>query len=342
MTFVHLHRLTLAVLLGGQLVSCAGGNFAGGGKAADSKGSNDDDKDTGGADQPAEVAGAFLTCTYIQDPAFGCTLFNDGKALPKHDYKFDMKLYNEAGDEVTMSSTTAPDASDFHVMGNLPEAYHDSGKLKVSAKPIVGDPLALEVSLPTKDIKEQPLGTHLSEDEPVALGSFGAAADTSKLALTSFKMLRSWTPAKADSLMGAMAVESHIAVPGNFCKGGQINSQLDEGAQVLSAGVSSLFKFGKTGGGIGDVNANILDIRNAPIVIGGNTDLCFKRFSDELVGGNTQLAHAGAGCIFVWARIPKQGEYLLIGQETQDGKKIGVDDLRAFAQAMNDRTGACQ
>ncbi len=342
MTFFQRYQVVSAFLLAFSLVGCSGaGSFAGGSKSSDGKG-DDEDKEDDQASEPTEVAGAFLSCTYIQDPAFGCTVFKGlNDPLPKSGYKFDTKLFNDAGIEVALKSSPAPDASEFHVIGNLPAAYHDNGKLRVTAKGITGDALGMEVELPTKDIQEQPLGNHLSDEDPVSFQST-TNVDPAKLAalsLKNFKVMKSWTPAKSNSMMGALAVETKTAVPSNFCVSGQIQSELSADAQILSAGVSSMFKSEDNPGGLGDTNMKIHELPKGATAIGTDTNICFKKFSDSLFDGDTALAHVASGCIFVWG-VVEQGEFLFIGQDTQaDGKKIGTDELRALAAAMNDRPG---
>lgn len=339
MTFLQQHRTFWALLLAAGLQACSGGGFTGGGSKSDSK---DDDKEEDEAGEPTEVAGAFLTCTYIQDPAFGCTAV-DGKDQPlsKSDNKYTLSLFNDAGDEVELKSSAAPDASEYHVIGNLPEAYHNSGKLKMTIKPIKGTALAAEASLPTKNIKEQPLGTQLAEDEAVTFGETATGVDPSKLNLKNFTVMSSWTPYKTGSIMGSIAVDAKTAVPSNFCSGGEINQQLSADAQILTTGFENMFKTEDNTKGIGEVNTKILSLPSGATVIGTNTNICFKKFASELFGGDTALAHVGSGCIFVWGKVD-QGEYLFIGKEEQGGQKISVEDLRAFAQAMNDRPGGCQ
>lgn len=340
MTFLKQLPPLWALIVAAGLSACSGGGFTGGGAKSESK--KDEDSEDTEAGEPTEVAGAFLTCTYIQDPAFGCTAV-DGKKQPlsKSDNKYTLTLYNDAGDEVELKSSPAPEASEFHVIGNLPEAYHDNGTLKMNIKPISGNALAAEASLPTKDIAEQPLGTQLADDDPVTFGDGATGVDASKLNLKNFTVMSSWTPAKTGSIMGSIAVETKTAVPSNFCSAGQINQQLSADAQVLTAGFVNMFKSEDNQKGIGDVNMKILSLPSGATVIGTNTNICFKKFSSELFGGDTALAHVGSGCVFVWGKVD-QGEYLFIGKEEQGGKKITSEDLRAFAKAMNERPGGCQ
>ncbi len=339
MTLFQPYRIASALLLAFSLVGCSGsGGFAGGSKSSEGK---DDDKEGDQADEPTEVAGAFLTCTYIQDPAFGCTVFKKkGEPLPKADYQFDMKLFNDAEEEVAIKTSMAPDASEYHVIGNLPSAFHDNGKIQVTAKGITGEATAMQVELPTKDIQEQPLGNHLSDEDPAAFQSTTNVdpVKLTALSLKNFKVMKSWTPAKPGSVISAMAVESKTAVPSNFCMSGQIQTQLSADAQILSTGVANMFKNEENPSSIGDTNMKILDLPEGATSIGTDTNICFKKFSNSLFKGETALAHIGSGCIFVWGAI-RQGEFLFIGQEMQDGKKIGTDELRALANAMNDRPG---
>jgi len=133
------------------LPACGGGSQFLGGKSNTAKGdkqeaSGSTDDENSKADKPNMVAGAFLTCAYLQPGStastdangtalIGCAVLdknNDKIATDGH--SFSLTLADENGKSVSMATNAMPASADWHVAAALPIAYESKGKLGMSVK----------------------------------------------------------------------------------------------------------------------------------------------------------------------------------------------------------------
>ncbi len=308
------------------LANCGGGtDLAGGNKSKKSDaGDSKEEAEGTSATEPAQVAGAFLDgldCSYISgETLFGCTAYDDaGKRIENEGNSFNLQLFNDKNELVTMKSQAAPTTSTFHSLATLPLGYTTSGTLKMTITSISSGKV-LQKSAPTKSIKKAtatPLGnTAFDSDIGTSVGGADVTANP-EITLKSFTVSGKWEG-------GQLGLIANAIIPADFCDpGGIVRQELSDSSQMMT-------KIFTDDGKNGEVNKLI---QAGNLTIGAASTVCFTAvgllFDSKSM---SQFAQSGNGCLFV-----RVGTSIYIGKETQGTATVSINDLRKFAAAK-----ACQ
>jgi hypothetical protein len=322
--------LFAAALVGAALlVSCNGFTEFGAGKdSSRGNGGNDDEK----GDEPAEVAGAFLTCSYLtsdgesatgENSPIGCAVIEDDHKQDPEGRTYALSLTDGTGSDAGLPTLAAELDSEWHMLASFPNALVEDGMLKMT---VTGGAEPKTYNLAAKDIGATKL---LGNSVGVGDGDeLDVKPDESALALTSIAVHAVWKSGGLGLTAGGIAAD-------DFCDS---NGPLERFTGLSAAFYS--FANGLSGDATGELVTDVITpLAGKTFDVGG--EACFRKFSLVLGSGNgegsSKYAHENSdgNCLFLHGvEAGKQAIYIVDrGQLEGDPDDVTVEALDAFAHA---------